>query len=428
MPEEAIAAPVSPAISSEPAPEAPQSVSFDFGDGETLEGSFAEEPKPKEQKAREWDKELETKYSEHEEFGPHVKQWKDDFYRAKSASDTLAKGGFKSPQEAIQYKQSVDELGESFRRDDGLTGIEAIKAEAQDWARMYSGLATGDVSVAKAFFDANPEALGKLTPNLMELWRSTDQAGYNHSGAKMLLSFLSQPDSKTGITAIGALQQLYDAVGDNAAAKKWLDIVAGNINQLAELANKQPEAKPLDFAAKQKEIAAKERKNVFDGMNNKAAPLVDKGIQQSIKVLLGSRKIDDDTMAKIRDEVAAEFFKLQSSDNQYQKNMQDLLASGDEGRILRMVKAKIAKSMPQAAAMVMKKYSAFGPKLEAKSEAGAGGARTGPKIAKWTGEKAPNGGPLPTVVDTRRTTDEMLEKGQFYVWPQHGDKDTIYSW
>lgn len=435
MPDEPVVGTAAPVVSS-PADGAdiatatveaePQSVSFDFGDGEPIEARF-EEGQLSEDKFPEWDKTLEEKYKEQPET---LKQLKDSHFREKAWRDT----GFRSAKEVRQYQESVNQVAESLGRSDGLKGLDAIRAETQEWSTVYAGLAAGDLGVAETFFSENPEAIDNLTPAMLNLWYKQNPDNYSSSIARIMLASLNQPD-ESGMTFAAQLNQLESLLGDNDPAKKAIQAIRDRIGSYAHIAAKQPERKAPDVDSRIKEIETRERALGLNRLQMNAAPVVRTAVAQAVKALLKGANVPAEKMSEIEREVAKSFNELQIGDAEYQRNLQDVLAAGDETRVLRLLKSKIVRSMPQAARRIVAKYKSFQGKPEPKAEAGAGGVNSGPQKLRWQGEKAPTGvGPHPDAIDFSRMRNklgvsgmrEMLERGEFYA--KKDTSDTIYVW
>ena len=410
-----------------PAVEAePQSVNFDFGDGEIIEGRF-EDAAPQEERFPDWDKALEEKYKEQPEI---LKQLKDGHFREKAWRDT----GFKSAKEVRQYQQQVNELADSLGRADGLKGVDALRAEAQEWSTVYTGLAAGDIGVAEEFFRENPEAIDNLTPHMLNLWYKANPDNYSVTLSRILMGTLNQPDA-SGMTLSAQLTQLEQLLGDNDQAKKALQAIRQRFGVYEDLARKQPEKKAPDYDAKAKELDSRERELGLTRLQINATPVVNSAVTQAVKQMLKGKNVPADKVSDIERDVAKAFQEMQIGDPEYQRNLRDVLASGDESRVLRLLKAKIGRSMPGAAKKVVGKYLAFQGKPEPKAEAGAGGVNSGPQKLKWSGEKAPTGqGPHPDAIDFARMIQkhgrqgmrDMLERGEFYA--KRDKSDVIYTW
>lgn len=421
------AAPDAAAVQTQaPAEAEPQSINFDFGDGEPIEGRF-EDSASQEERFPDWDKSLEEKYKDSPEV---LKQLKDGHFREKAWRET----GFRSAKEVRQFQQQVNEVAESFGRDDGLKGLDAIRAEAQEWATVYTGLAAGDLGVAETFFSENPEAVDNLAPAILNLWHKNNADAYGSTIARIMLNSLNQPDA-TGMTLAAQINQLESMLGDNEQAKKALAAIRERFAGYAELAGKQPQKKSPDVDARIKEIETRERQLGLSKVQMSAAPVVNGAVSQAVKQLLKGKNVPADKIGEIERDVARAFQELQIGDAEYQRNLMDVLNSGDNGRVLRLLKAKIARSMPTAAKKVIGKYLAFQGKPAPKAEAGAGGVNAGPQKLKWNGEKAPTGvGPHPDAIDFPRMRAkfgqqgmrEMLERGEFYA--KRDKTDTIYTW
>jgi len=409
-----------PAVAAEP-----ESINFDFGGGETLEGRF-EETAPQEERFPDWDKTNEEKYKEQPEL---LKQLKDSHFREKSWRDT----GFKSARDVRQYQQGVNELAESFARKDGLKGLDAIKAEAQEWATVYTGLSAGDMSVAETFFKGNPEAIDKLTPAMLSMWHKNSPDNYSSTLARVMMATLAQPDA-SGMTMIAQLNQLESLLGDNADGKRIIKAIRDRMAGYEELANKKPAEKAPDYNAERAAIEKDKRQVAFQKLDSAASPVLSKAVSQAIKQLTRGRSIPSETMEKIEQEVSEAFYKNQTGDTEYQRNLRDVIGSGDQDRVLRLLKAKIARSLPGAARTVVGKYLSVAGKQEPRSEAGTGGVSSGPQKMPWTGAKAPTGqGPHPDSINFQgmrqkfgdRKMKEMLENGEFMA---KGQGDQIFTW
>ena len=403
----------------------PESINFDFGGGETLEGRF-EEATPQEDRFPDWDKTNEEKYKEQPEI---LKSLKDAHFREKAWRET----GFKSAKDARAYQSSVNELAESFKRSDGLKGIEAIKAEAAEWANLYTGLASGDLGVAETFFKNNPEAIDKLTPNMLSMWHKSNPDNYSTSLARVMMATLATPDA-SGMTLNAQINQLESLLGDNAEGKKIIAAIRNRMAGYEEMAGRKPAEKTPDFQKERQAIDKDKRQIAFQKLDSAASPVVSKAVSQAAKQLTKGRNIPADTMEKIEQEISMAFYKNQTGDTEYQRNLRDVIESGDQDRVLRLLKAKIARSLPGAARTVVGKYLSVAGKQEPRAEAGSGGVQSGPKKMPWTGAKAPTGqGPHPDVIDYAAMRNkfgnskmkEMLEAGEFMA---KGQPDITYTW
>lgn len=433
MPDVAVAAPVAapapvadtgaPAVSAEP-----ESINFDFGAGEQIEGRF-EDSAPREERFPDWDKTLEEKYAsdEHKDL---LKLAKDGHFREKAWRDT----GFRSAKEVRQFQESVNEVAESFGRQDGLKGLEAIRAEAQEWATVYTGLAAGDMGVAETFFKNNPEAIDKLTPAMLSIWHKESPDNYSSTLARVMMATLSDPDA-SGMTLLAQLNQLEGLLGDNAQGKHIIKAIRDRMAGYEELASRKPEEKAPDFAKERLEIEQGRREVKLKNLNSEAKPVLRAAASQAIKQILRGRNVPSDTLSEIESDLLQAFQKNQLADTDYQRNLLDVMSSGgNDAKVLKLLKAKIGRSLPTVAKQVVGKYLSMQSKPEPKAEAGAGGVDSGPKKMPWTGQKAPTGvGPHPDVIDFAkmrmkhgdRGTKEMLERGEFYA---KGQGDTTFTW
>lgn len=429
MPEDvAVAAPAAaPADTGAAQSAEPTSINFDFGEGETVESRF-EDSTPQPERFPDWDKAFDERYAgdEHKDI---LKMAKDGHFREKAWRDT----GFRSAKEVRAYQQSVNELAESLGRTDGLKGVDAIKAEAQEWATVYAGLASGDLGVAETFFRENPEAVDKLTPAMLSIWHKSNPDSYNSVLARVMMNTLGQPDS-SGMTMAAQLNQIESLLGDNAQGKKIIQAIRERMAGYEELANRKPEQKPPDFDARARELDARERSLGLTTMQSAAAPIVSRAVSQAVKQLTKGRNIPAETLEKIETELGREFQKNQIGDTDYQRNLQDLLRSGDQDKVLKLLKSKIGRSMATVAREVVRPYLSMQGKPEPRSEAAAGGVDAGPKKMPWSGPKAPTGqGPHPDVIDFAKMRQkhgdggmkEMLGRGEFYA---KGQGDTIFTW
>jgi hypothetical protein len=402
----------------------PESINFDFGGGETLEGRF-EEATPQEDRFPDWDKANEEKYKEQPEI---LKSLKDAHFRERAWRET----GFKSAKDARTYQSSVNELAESFKRSDGLKGIEAIKAEATEWANLYTGLAQGDLGVAETFFKSNPDAIDKLTPNMLSMWHKSNPDNYNTKLSDLMIRTLNQPDA-SGMTFFAQMNQLESLVKDNPQAKQFFDAMWQRLQHYQEMAKRTPTEKPPDFEAERRAIDKDKRQVAFQKLDSAASPVVSKAVSQAAKQLTKGRNIPAETMEKIEQEISMAFYKNQTGDTEYQRNLRDVIESGDQDRVLRLLKAKVARSLPGAARTVVGKYLSVAGKPEPRAEAGSGGVQSGPKRMPWTGAKSPVGGPDPNVIDYQAMRNkfgnskmkEMLEAGEFMA---KGQPDITYTW
>jgi hypothetical protein len=248
-----------------------------------------------------------------------------------------------------------------------------------------------------------------------------------------MMATLAQPDA-SGMTMIAQLNQLETLLGDNPQGKQIIKAIRDRMAGYEELAGRKTAEKTPDFDARARELEVRERQLGLTTLQSSAAPVVSKAVSQAIKQLTKGRTIPAETLDKIEAEVAKAFQDNQIGDSEYQRNLQDVLGSGDQAKVLRLLKAKIARSLPGAARTVVGKYLSMAGKSEPRAEAGTGGVNSGQKKMPWTGQKAPTGqGPHPDVIDYpamrakfgNRKTAEMLEAGEFLA---KGQRDTIFTW
>jgi hypothetical protein len=336
----------------------------------------------------------------------------------------------KTPQDAIAQRDRIQKIATGLGRTDGKVGLEAFEAEAAEWSATWAGFQAGDPKVVDTWFESlkdKPQSLNKILTQSDRKFQELNPAGWAHTHAKVFMDTL-KASGKDGQSVLGALNQMWDAVGDNKAAQKLLTRIAEGINSIDGIASKAPEeggTKVDADATRNKNLDVKDWQLYTKSVDLSASPLIKSAAQQAAKAILGARTVSAETRAAFEKDIEAEFFALTKANTTFQQNMNDLLKERQTDRFQKMLKSELRRTMPNAARRVNKKYtglssSAADKKIEAgsRTESAAGGAVNkgaaamnwgkvpGPRDVDWAAMDAKTG--------SRRASEDLFSNRQFY--------------
>ena len=349
--------------------------------------------------------------------------------------------GFKTPEELKAHVAQITELADSLGRQDGTKGLEALAAEAKEWATVYAGFQAGDPAVLDQWFKDNPEGLIKLVPAALDkLYQQAPQV-WAHREAKV---FMSQLGDKNNVkSALYAINRMYDIAQSNPEAVAYMEIIAKVINDIDSVARKTPQAGGGDqnISEERKQLEKGKRDLYLNKVHAQVRPTITRAAEQAAKVILRGRKMSDEALKTFNNDVDAAYRNLCAKDKDFNDNATAYLKAGETEKFDKLVKAAIKKYMPAAARQVYQRYAGFSGLSDAEKAArraegqghmeGAAGGSQGKPKTRYTGQMI-QGAPDPKSIDWARMraewgrsgSDDHLMEHEFYV---KGKKE-LYYW
>ena len=348
------------------------------------------------------------------------------------------KSGFKTPAEVTAFTKGINDLATSLGRADGLKGVEAIKAEAQEWATVMAGLSAGDPAVIDQMFDDNTEGLTKLAGPYLTKLATSAPAAFQYEISKIMMATLNASDT-TGLNVIAAYNQLAAKYGDDPDAAKLLNRLHSVFDAIYKTAQKAPETAAQtnpQLEARQKALDDRETGMYHNTIANKGKSIVDSAIEQGLSKAFAKGKLSDDAKDELRANVLRALQAAQGADDVYKKNAWDCLNSKDDDGFLKTIKASIVRHLPGILRKQSRLFTGIGGERKAEGqshvETGAGAQTGTTQAVKYSGQLEQGAIP-PKLIDYplmrqiygRAKSSDMLFNRQALL---KGKGRTIYSW
>lgn len=350
------------------------------------------------------------------------------------------KSGFKNAQAATKHLADLNVLADGLGRADGLKGLEAVRAEAQEWATTMLGFKNGDPAIVEQWFGDNPEGMSKLMGPALAKFAAQNPGAYAHEMSAIMAATL-QSNGQSGFSPIQAFNFLVDKFGKDAEGAKWLNVLSDSFNAIFNAAKNQPKSEGTESPQIQQErqrIAADAKKNYQQSVWLKASPIQDSGIRQAISHAFSGLTISTDSRRDIEANAARMLREALTGDQTYKTNASALLQAQNDADFLKAYKSAITRHLPGIARKLRRTFAGINApqrKAEAQSRTEAGGAvQSGaPKRERYAGPIV-QGGPPPSAIDYsamrqkfgRERTSEMLANHEF-IW-KGKDPETIFQW
>lgn len=265
--------------------------------------------------------------------------------KAVSISQRLSKiPNFETPEKVAQAAEKIETLG-------GLEGIERETAEA---ATLWNMLGAGDAGVLDALErDGYGEGLAKLAPAVLDRWQKSDPEGWNHSMASIFMATANQSGLVTALSA------LYDVVGENPSAKKFLDRISGVIESIQGHASKAPAPKAQDdkLAKERQELAQQKNALYQRDVSTKVAPVIKNGLQNNLAPLLKGKNLSPDAKKYIMRQADTHFAEIAKKDLTFQQNFKAALTAGETDKCIRLLNSLMERTGRMAARNAWRDYA-----------------------------------------------------------------------
>lgn len=258
---------------------------------------------------------------------------------------------FETPEAAGQLLSDIETFG----------GWDSVKQEMGETATFLNGWNAGDSGVINTWLDENGEGLTKNMPTILDRWQKADPQGWAHDAAGTFMATMLQPDAKTGLSPIAALNQLgqIEGVKDSPAYQTLLQRIEG-IRKMSEQAPAKVEAKQDEgkLSAREQQLQQKEQNLQRQALAGKAAPVLRSEAENALKIVAGSRKLSPQARADLLNDIHAAFARVvQKRDAEGIQKRQRLLQAGQHDQWLKMSESVAKRLMPEAARQVWRKYA-----------------------------------------------------------------------
>jgi len=421
-----------PAVTTPPSDAEPK---FDFGFGDDAIADAPAEPGEETNYAEPFDPEFEKLLAADPE---RLKKAKAAWYDNRN----WKKSGFKNAQELQNHVNEVNTLASSLNRQDGTKGLDAIKAEAAEWAATTQGIRSGDPATLAKVLDQiqEPASLDKLIGAALKYHQEKNPAGWARSAAQNFMGELRAQNAR-GESVLTGLNRLVELTKESPEAQAVLRSIAEQINQLDDISRNAPAATNAPANDPERQKLESEKRGIFvQKLSMRVMPQINSAAQKAASTILAGRKLGDEAMKSFVQEIQGEYNRITKGNADFQSNAKKLLDAGDIEGFEKLTRAQIVRAMPTAAKNINRKYQGFAGDTaqrkaegEAKVEGAAGGSQSGAKL-KYNGKMSPNGGPDPSVIDWqamrakfggRKQAEDALFDHTFMV---KGDPKNVYFW
>ena len=270
---------------------------------------------------------------------------------------------YPSVQEARDAKETLEIYG-------GSEGIEAIKAESQEFAATLAQLDAGDPAALRQLASENPEAILNLAGPGLDLVRSINPQAYgaivSDSFSKLLESNGFPQGTETLVAGVG---QILDDVlkGNQAAAADrlkhlyaWMEKISGMKSGLP----KREEKKENPFAEREQAVAQKEQSLFVGGVAREMTKIFNDAIREQLTPLTKGKNITQQQLQGIVADAYSEITNDFKSKEDFQRKQSLLLEQKNGKQLLQLVKSRMGLRGPDgltlAARAVKKAWASRG--------------------------------------------------------------------
>lgn len=327
-----------------------------------------------------------------------AKQLRGDYYALKQIRDTYP-GGMKDIQRVAQIAEKIG----------GEEGIAAIEAERAEWNELDQQFTIGDPKFVENIATRDPEAFKKLVPHAINRFADLDPDGYSHVMAGVVVN-----------TVRDIANKLYNALSQAEGQKPLAEELATWFNGLDKLARE----KPVPKVDPEREKLSKEREE----WENQKAQDFHQSVTNEMRTF-NSRQIDTDLDGQLtKAGKNPQAFKTQNAesyeilrrncneaiqqiiakDQNWVKQHQAMLMSGDKAKVLQFTQAKIKQVSPQAVKQTLRAFLAFGGQAKPTVPTN-GGVKSEAKVVQLSKQ------PESKEIDWSRTTNSMVLSGKAFL-------------
>jgi hypothetical protein len=245
-------------------------------------------------------------------------------------------GGLK---EVATLRQQIEEIG-------GPDGIQALKAEQQEWNALDQQFAAGDPKFVDNIAEGSPESFVALAPAVFAKYAELNQEGYSAYVSKVFVADMQAE----GIPL--ALERLQDFIGDNPKAMEIWQKIAGYVNRVNGMAQKPVNSpvKPGNAAPDDRERQLTEREESLTRTEWKGATDSERMnvFNSEFARLTAGRKISDVQKAAIKELYASRLMAAARKTQNFNSNIDRYFSSRDRAGYLRYMGSFYKQEIPKA--------------------------------------------------------------------------------
>ena len=257
------------------------------------------------------------------------------------------KSTFPTPQEAIQAKGFIEQIG-------GPEGLQELQAEREEWQEIDQSFAEGKPEFVQGLAASNPEAFQKIAPQVIntfaEKFPSEYRAYQDIVAANVVMSI---PNIEP---ALNDLVELHKQLGEYPQFQR---AIANVVNGIVGLNDKKTEAQtkrvdPREEQFKQKETQfEQQRRGDFEGqVYNEATSYLQKAMQPEIDRIVAGRKVSEATMKDYQAKVASAVAEALAKVPGFEKQLEANYRTGDRARSVKYITDTYNRILPEAAKVI----------------------------------------------------------------------------
>jgi hypothetical protein len=331
-------------------------------------------------------------------------------------------GGLK---EIKALKASIEEVGGL----DEIKNIQAIHKNLVDEQEALDNSAReGNPAVLDNLIEIAGAGFPKLMPTAMNRWESQDPEGYQHQMSKIMVGVLKEGGVVADLNMAFTMLKMNTAEA-KAEGVACLQRVAAVINDLGKRALKAPEPPKVDptIATAQKSIDDQKAQLFNQEFSNEFGSWRNKEINKEVAKISNGRQLNQYQADTLGQKIVDEIKDILTSDTDYMKNLNRLYSARDKAELLRFVRARTLKLLPDATKKAYRQlFSNPGKKsVLPKPNGKAAAPVAAPAVKGWT-RVAPDKAPSPDQIDSKKTSFEMkfrkqaiLNNGTKVFWGSH---------
>lgn len=310
-------------------------------------------------------------------------------------------GGLK---EVAELRQQIENLG-------GADGIQAMRAEQQQWKALDEQFVSGDPKFIESIAEASPEAFAKIAPAAFAKFQELHPEGYSAYVSQVFVADMLQE----GIPL--ALERLQDFIADNPKALQVWQKLAGYVNRVNGFAQKPVNAP----AMQQRPQAGDDRERMLTEREQNLTRTEWRGAADSERMnvfnaeyarLTAGRKIGDSQAAAIKELYVSRLSAALRKAPHFNANIDKYFANKDRSGYLRYIGSLYKQEIPKALRSAVDSVLPAKPGPAAKPAATAKPATNAAPAAPANGYAWLATVPAKDKIDFRQTTPNMIREGK----------------
>lgn len=304
-------------------------------------------------------------------------------------------------QEVRGLKQTLDLVG-------GNEGLQKMQTDIADYRGLANHFLDGSPEFVADLFENDAIAAMSHLPTYLDKAREADEPGYN----RLIAQRIHAEHDSVGLRP--ALKSAHDAIpkgpeGDEA--RRLLNGIAGWHDKLQKVAEQEedPRVKKLQDQIRdgRKSADAEQLKTLNQSYQAEAAQAIDKSIDRILGSYLKGRKIPDEDLSTIKEQIKLRTNRAILDDKEYTKNRDMVGARRDKPALLKLATNRWNKELEIVIPKVARLFGLGSPKPAPAAGNGNGTPAAAPAAAGFTKVDVP---PDPKTIDTYRTSRDMIVK------------------